>query len=174
MYCGKTTWLIQNYIKIRNKTVIDLTQDDEFSETIAFKPEIDTRNSNVTEISAHSDSPFVISNATVVSVLPMEVHAKYIFIDEGQFFTNLTECCVHYAAQKKEVYVAGLSGNFRRNPWPEISKLIPHADQVIISYSKCVTCFDNAPFTSRIVENDTEILVGGKEYYKPTCRTHFK
>jgi len=57
--------------------------------------------------------------------------------------------------------------------------MIPYADTVTKLSPFCVKCIREkkmkaALFTKRTVENDCEILIGGKESYIPVCRECYK
>ena len=53
-----------------------------------------------------------------------------IAIDEAQFFPDIVEICEYLANQGKEVLVAALDGTFQREPFGEVLKLLPKAENV--------------------------------------------
>jgi thymidine kinase len=104
-----------------------------------------------------------------------------IAIDEAQFFSNL-EIIVDYAEKEnKRVIVAGLVGDFKREKFGKIIDLIPKANSVELLYANCIKCAQTsdiplvvpAYFTHRIIDNNSQIDVGGSDKYIPVCRKHF-
>jgi len=96
-----------------------------------------------------------------------------IGIDEGHFFEALAPCCEKICNEyKKTVLVTGLNGDFKREPFEEISKLIPKCDKIKFLTSVCSVCSKKASFSYKNDCGDQEkiIEVGGKEKYTPLCR----
>lgn len=103
-----------------------------------------------------------------------------IGVDESQFFENLKNIILDWVDnQKKIVIVAGLNGDYKREPFGEINNLVPHAEVIIKLSSFCKMCKDSGNgihqgnFTKRIVKGDEQILIGGSESYVPVCRSCF-
>ena len=102
-----------------------------------------------------------------------------IVIEEIQFFTDAVEniknwCDVH----KKFVVVAGLSGNYLREPFPVVSNLMSIADNITQLKSLCKKCSDGtcAIFSkkiSNIDKNNYKDETGGEELYIAVCRKHY-
>lgn len=104
-----------------------------------------------------------------------------IAIDEAQFFQDLKEVVLEWVETKRKiVLIAGLNGDFRRQPFGQINDMIPYADAITKLSPFCVVCIKRdkkmkpALFTKRTVTNDSEILIGGKEAYIPVCRECYK
>jgi len=95
-----------------------------------------------------------------------------IAIDEAQFFTNLrTVVMLMVETHKKHVIVAGLSGDYLRQPFGEILELVPLADDVEYKRALCKRCAHPgrpASFTKRIT-NETE-TVSVASTYMAVCR----
>ena len=98
-----------------------------------------------------------------------------ICIDEVQFFPDAVEELELFANKYHlTIEASGLSGNYLRESFDVVNKLIPKADSVIILNAVCMMCGnDGAPFTFRLGSEDSEIFVGGKESYKAVCRPCF-
>ena len=97
-----------------------------------------------------------------------------IGIDEAQFMPDLLDFCLRAADRDgKRVVVAGLDGDFLRQPFGQITELLPIADSVDKILAQCDYCGAPAPFTSRTVESKETYLVGGSESYRPVCRFHY-
>ena len=99
-----------------------------------------------------------------------------IGIDEAQFFPDLVEEVLFMVEELgKHVIVAGLNGDFRREPFGHILELEPKADSYTRLRSYCIDCSKRsvrtfALFTFRLVSEKEVVLTGGKEEYIPLCR----
>lgn len=101
----------------------------------------------------------------------------YIAIDEGQFFEDLYKAVTYWVnSLGKTVYIASLDGDFSKNKFGQVTDLIPDADKVKKLKAYCQLCQEkynilrHAPFTGRIVQNTSQILVGSTDVYKAMCR----
>ena len=76
---------------------------------------------------------------------------------------------------RKNVFVTGLDGDYKRDTFGDICRLIPHAENVTKLKALCVKCEDGtlATFTKRIINNDKVELVGNDDIYIPVCRFHY-
>ena len=95
-------------------------------------------------------------------------------INEGQFFQDIYEFTTFLVEKhNKVVYVSGLDGNYKREPFGDgsILRLIPICDTIIRKTSICKRCNDGtkALFTYRITDDKQETLIGSSEYI-PVCR----
>ena len=99
-----------------------------------------------------------------------------IGIDEAQFFSDLYDSVTKILDKyQKRIIVAGLDGNYRREPFGEIIKLIPLCDSVIkykpfCHFCKTIKKITPAIFTFRHSTSDDTIDIGGKDKYVPVCR----
>lgn len=99
-----------------------------------------------------------------------------IGIDEAQFFSDLVQEVILMVEELgKHVIVAGLNGDFRREPFGQILELEPKADSYTRLRSYCIDCSKRsvrnfALFTFRIASEKEIVLTGGKEEYIPLCR----
>jgi len=95
-----------------------------------------------------------------------------IAIDEAQFFNNLrTAVMLMVETHKKHVIVAGLSGDYLRQPFGEILQLVPLADDVEYKRALCKRCAHPgrpASFTKRVSEETETVSVGST--YTAVCR----
>lgn len=100
--------------------------------------------------------------------------ANTIFIEEGQFFTDLYEF-VKIAVEKynKHVVVIALDGDSDRNNFGEIHKLIPFADDITKLKALCSVCKDGTPgiFSKKIITSTSTIDVGSDDKYIAVCRS---
>ena len=76
---------------------------------------------------------------------------------------------------KKEIVIAGLDGDSKRNPIGQILDLIPYCDSCIKIKSLCKRCNDGTPgiFSLRTNDNQEQVQIGGAESYMPVCRKHY-
>jgi thymidine kinase len=98
-------------------------------------------------------------------------HSVFL-INEGQFFPDLYDYVTLLVEKyNKIVHVCGLDGDFKRDGFPQIMKLIPLADNIQKKYSFCMKCKNGkkALFSHR-VSNETAIKVIGSDNYIPLCR----
>lgn len=92
-----------------------------------------------------------------------------VLIDEGQFFTDLGDWCKRWI-DTKQVFVAGLSGDFKQQSFRPILDVFSTADRIIHLLSVCYMCGDDAAFTIRISDETEQCVVGKEDKYKPCCR----
>ena len=99
-----------------------------------------------------------------------------VLINEGQFFNDLYDIVIKMVEEMDmTVYVYGLDGDFQRKPFGQILDLIPICDSVQKLQSFCAKCKDGtlALFSHRIVNDNSQILIGSAEQYVPLCRKCF-
>ena len=97
---------------------------------------------------------------------------QVIIIDEAQFFSDLFTYVTLWAdTLDVKIIVAGLSGNSNREPFGDMLRLIPHADEIQQLYAKCSLCKSKAIYSKFIGDGNPSI--GGSESYIPVCRSHF-
>ena len=165
MYSGKTTELISrfNRYKIGGK------------KCIMVKPQIDNRYHDEYVVS-HDD--IKIQALVIKKLTDVENELEnydVICIDEVQFIDDVVEISEKLANKGKIVELCGLSGNYKREPFPIISNLIPKAENIIFKKAICKETGKSAAFTKRLVNVDGDILIGGSDYYSATDRnTYFK
>lgn len=91
-----------------------------------------------------------------------------IGIDEGQFFPDLLQFCKKVT--NKIIVIASLDGDFKQQPFGNTLQLIPKATSVVKLNAVCNKCYGDAPFTTRIVDDNNVELIGGTEYYIAICK----
>lgn len=168
MFSGKSTEVIRviNRYKLLNKNVL------------AINHSLDTRYDKNKIVSHNKEKLDCLSTDNLMSLIDTDDYqiSELVVIEEAQFFNDLYEFSVKSAdIYHKNVVIAGLDGNFKREPFGQILQLIPHAESVVKLHALCMLCGDGtkASFTKRICENKKEILVGTKEEYLPVCRKHY-
>ena len=169
MYAGKSTELIRiiNRYKCLNKkiTVINHSYNNRYGSIF---------------LTTHNNEKFneciVLDNLSDISSEEL-MNSDVIIIEELQFFKdafdNITKWCDDY---NKIVIAAGLTGDFMREPFGDILKLIPHAEEVTKLNALCKKCGDGtlAHFSKRITSDNEKTLVGSDDIYEAVCRYHLK
>ena len=92
-----------------------------------------------------------------------------IGIDEGQFFSDLTEFCVKCANDGQIVIVSSLDGWHDLSVCPNIVNLIPNCENIKKLHAVC-ECGSPASFSWKYSERDVQFAIGGKETYTVVCR----
>ena len=157
MYSGKTT------------TLFDYLKHFADKKCILLKYALDNRYGNEEVVVSHD---LVKHKALCVKNLDIELDYDVICIDEGQFFPDIVNFCEKCAALGKKVIVSALSGDYKREPFPNISNLISKAERIIHKRAIC-GCSKNAAFSFRLTEERDVVLLGGADKYKPVCRACF-
>lgn len=137
----------------------------------------DSRYSNEDFIVNHNKEKIHCIKVNQLKDVPLNeiVSNDFIFIDEGQFFSDLIENVLTWVNfYKKSVYVFGLDGDFKRKPFGHILELIPQCDEIIKLKAFCVMCKDGTAglFTHRMSGGDKQILIGSDNYVS-LCRSHY-
>lgn len=169
MFSGKSSEiirLIKRYRQIEkyNLLLINNSKDNRYGESVI---------SSHDKIQIKCNS---LENLLDITDKTVYKNSDVIFIEEGQFFKDLIEFCLKAADEdKKIIYVAGLDGDFKRQEFGQMCKLVPHAESITKLKALCNKCGDGteANFTKRIVDDNNQELVGSKESYIPVCRKHF-
>jgi len=167
MFSGKSTELIRriNREKSINKKILVINYSE------------DNRYSN-NSVATHDQLKISCIKLKVLADFNKSLLNQYdsVFIDEGQFFTDLysfvSELVDNY---KKHVIVSGLDGDSNRNTFGDLIKLIPICDTVDKLHAYCNKCNNGriAPFTKKIKEDTILIDIGGSNKYIPVCRYHY-
>jgi thymidine kinase len=165
MCSGKSSELIR---RIRLFNIIN-------KKVLVIKPQIDTRYID-NKITSHNFESVDCITLNKLNDLNYDKTIDVIIIDEGQFFNDLKSTILNWLNKYNiHIIVAGLDGDFERNPIGEILALIPHAEKCYKINSLCGICKDgtDACFTFRKAESKNVILIGGTDIYIPVCRKHY-
>jgi thymidine kinase len=162
MFSGKTTELLRIAKRLRSigqkVLLINYYEDVRYS-----TQHVTTHDNTSTDIDSH-----FLKN--------LEINYEgydVICINEAQFFTNLKLFCQKVLLKNKIIYVSGLDGDFKQEPFGEILNLIPICDTVNRLHAYCKTCNNGtrAYFTKRLCDSQEQKLIGSNEYI-PVCRSH--
>ncbi len=185
MFSEKTTRLIQYINKYKTLGVKQLI----------VKPTIDTRYTKNNELCSHNMTTencisYKIDKLNEIFLNSEYKEASVILIDEAQFFTNIYDI-IKYMVEydNKKVYIAALNGDFNRELFGDIYKLLPICNNIEFMTALCIECKNGTPgiFSKRIVnrqnqemqepemqEMQEQILVAGSDRYNVVCRHHYK
>lgn len=143
---------------------------------VIFKPEIDDRYDEAYVVS-HSSQKIEAINIRNSSQVEkhIEEDTEVVGIDEAQFFDEgMIDIVRDLADRGIRVIIAGLDQDFRGEPFGPMPRLMAIADSVLKTQAICVKCGNPATKTQRIVENDSQILVGANKLYEARCRSCFE
>lgn len=166
MFSGKTTELIRRADRLQRAG----------KRVIVIRPQLDTRYSNGECIVTHTKQTFTAKRISAISEL-IDVINDYdaILIDEAHFFSDLS-ICAQFADHGKIVILAGLVGDFNREPFTNLTNLISRAytttnNSPVTFLTAICKCGAEAAFTARrsAIETSERIDVGGDEKYVPLC-----
>ncbi len=165
MFSGKTSWLLQQYKKYSyiGKTicVINYADDKRYDEKM---------------LSTHDKQMIpCIQSYSLESVKHILNKSDVILINEGQFFKDLFDSVCELVENNKIVHIAALDGDFKRQEFGQVLKLLPMCDDYFKVKALCATCKDgtNAPFSFRLSTESQQISIGSDNYL-PLCRKCYK
>lgn len=100
--------------------------------------------------------------------------AQHVFVNEGQFFPELADFVRCVSSLGKNITVFGLSTWFDGSPCPATAECATICNEIVILYSVCRLCGQDAGMTGRIGKSRDIKLIGGKDKYIPLCsKCHF-
>jgi len=188
MFAGKSTHLINTIQSLLDNIILKEDREIFLKEKILIiNHSIDNRYSNKSEICTHDNIKMpclslnklgdIFNNNDNNNIdIDIDINKiKFIFIDEGQFFSDLYETVKNLLIiYKKKIYISCLDGDYKQEPFHEsrLFDLIPYATSVKKLTAKCSDCNNSAPFTKRLIISNEQILVGGSDSYKPVCLNH--
>lgn len=164
MFGGKTTELfrIKERVEYAGK------------QTVLYKYDKDTRYTSRAMAMTHSrDGREAIPLATFNGFEPNYGPEVVIFIDEGQFYgESVPDFAEKMSKRGNRVIISALSGDFKRQPWPAVSRLVALADSIEFLTAVCYECKrEGAAFTKRTTTDQTTLeVIGGADKYHAACR----
>lgn len=184
MFSGKTNKLIQRYNEIKY-SVEKISNDNSgitYSELpneqmIAINYDKDTRY-GTNQIISHDRQAIGCLAVNNLWDLQSGEHskqlqeAKYIFINEAQFFGNLKEWVLEQVEKfNKHIILCGLDSDYKREKFGDILDLIAHSDSLVKLYGTCSKCGGQSIYTHRLENNNCyEQVLIGTDIYTPLCR----
>lgn len=164
MFSGKTTELLR--IAKRLKSI---------GQNVALINYVEDKRYSTTDVTTHDKYSCVDIESHYTNDLDSLDDKNYhvICINEAQFFTGLKTFCIDLLTRSKIVYVSGLDGDFKQQPFGEILELIPLCNTITRLHAFCKVCRNANPayFTKRLTDSKEQKLIGTEEYI-PVCREH--
>ena len=164
MFSGKTTYLLslhKQYVLSNMKTcVINYSEDKRYHNS---------------KLSTHDKVMIDCNNTLTLKGFLTDniIQQNDVFlINEGQFFDDLYECVLTLVeTHNKIVHICGLDGDFKRNSFGDIIRLIPLSDNIVKKHAICTFCANGtkALFSHRLT-NEQSIKIIGSSNYAPLCR----
>jgi thymidine kinase len=101
--------------------------------------------------------------------------SEVICIDEIQFYEDAAEICDKWANMGKTVIAAGLNGDYLREPFEQVSKLLAKVemDHLIPLTAICTHTGQQASFSKRITNEKGKKVIGGSEKYIACSRKSY-
>lgn len=165
MFSGKTTYLLSLHTQYKlssmNICVINYDEDTRYHPTMLSTHDKQMIQCNHTHKLTHFFNNNIIE------------HNDVFLINEGQFFPDLYDIVTYLVdIRKKIVHICGLDGDFKRNMFGDMLKLIPLCDKITKKKAICMRCANGtkALFSHRITD-ETTIKVIGSSNYIPLCRS---
>lgn len=165
MFSGKSTELIRRLSKFKS---ID-------KKIFVIGHQLDDRYSKKEVICTHDQKSFdCVKVSSLDSIMSMRQfkEADVVGIDEAQFFPKLRSFILKCEKMNKTIMIAGLDGDFKREPFQNIVGVLPLCDKVDKLNAMCSVKKDGTPaiFSKRITKSTKRVEVGGSDQYVPVCR----
>ena len=151
---------------------------------VIFKPSIDTRY-DATHVVSHDQRKLeaVITGISADAIgeirrIIIEKNPEVVAFDEIWMYDDgIVDFVLECVRQGRRVVAAGLDTDFRGEPFPNMARLLAHADFVDKLKAICIKCKDReAVMTQRLIDGmpakygDPTIVVGAAEMYEARCR----
>lgn len=168
MFSGKSTELIRRLCKYRSIK----------KKVFVIGHQLDDRYVTTESICTHDKKTLnCVKVSNINDVLEMKAfkNSDVVGIDEAQFFDNIRSFILKCERMNKVFIIAGLDGDFKREPFPNISNILPLCDSVDKLTAMCSVKKDGTPaIFSKKISNSTKLIdIGGKNKYIPVCRDVF-
>lgn len=139
-----------------------------------FKPYIDTRYAEEKVVSHDANKMYSHVVFSSEQILKMVKNEDVVAIDEVQFFDmQVVDVCIALANRGIRVIAAGLDKDYLGKPFGPMPALMASAEYVTKVHAVCVRCGALANFSHRTSNDDSLIVLGGKNNYEPLCRECF-
>ena len=170
MFSGKTSKLINSY----NAYVKTYGKD----KCLVLNYSLDKRYTNEEKVVSHDgasidchdtyDLAEFIDNIKTKHIF---LKAKYIFINEAQFFPNLIYL-IKFSINilKKNFVLCGLDYDYKKDKFGDLLDLLPYANNVYNLTGKCNTenCINPSKYSHRLINDEKQVLIGITQY-EPLC-----
>ena len=167
MYSGKTTELLRLYKRyyLAGKSCILIKHKDDTRYETDYVVTHDKKRLKALSTKTLSN---IYSNSDVSN-------SEVICIDEIQFYNDAADTCDKWANDGKIVIAAGLNGDYLREPFEQVSRLLAKVEMNNLTAltAICTETGQQASFSKRIT-NEKEIkVIGGSEKYIACSRKSY-
>jgi len=165
MYSGKTEELLRQLRRAefggKKYQLFKPAKDDRYSETEA-----------TTHYGFGMEANVVKDSEELYSKVDKDTHV--VGIDEGKFFDKgLTEICQRLKREYHvDVIVSGLDMKFNGEPFEVMMNLAAIAKDSKKFQAVCVNCGEDAYISHRLINDNTDIVVGSQGVYVALCEKH--
>lgn len=147
-----------------------------------FKPAIDDRYDERKVVTHMGVSHAALAVSGVAELAAkIQPETETVLVEECQFFdSQIVPLVQRLADEGRDVILAGLDQDFRREPFGSMPALLAIADNVVKLRAICMNCGAPASHTYRMIEgkpahyDDPIILIGATESYEARCRACFR
>ena len=165
MFSGKTTALIEKYME-KSKNYDCLAINYIFDKRYTDKSKIVSHDKADINCICIQDLNELTNN---LEYLERISKAEYIFINEAQFFVDLKNWVLNAVnILNKNVVLSGLNLDYKREKFGELMDLTMYATNIVHTLGKCDDCNNASLFTHRLVDDNSQVLIGSIEYI-PVC-----
>ena len=165
MFSGKSTILLTRYrryqIAGKRCLLIKYANDQRYDGSEAMLVTHDQISYRATSCHCLAEVTALVQNYDVICV------------DEIQFYPDASHFCDAWANAGKIVEVCGLSGDYRRQPFEQISLLIPLADHISFVTAVCRDTGEEAPFSMRLSDEEQQEVIGSTDKYQAVSRMRY-
>jgi thymidine kinase len=160
MFSGKTTALIARLVAARDSAL----------ETIAVKPELDTRYGQQEIVSHDGAAHRAVNVRDAGAIRGAAGRSVVVGIDEVHFFDeSVVGACRDLTAAGTRVIAAGVEIDHRGRPFETVRLSIEIANEVTRLTAICTRCGAAARHSQRLIPGDARLVVGGAGAYEPRC-----
>lgn len=153
--------------------------------SLCFKPNLDTRSKTIksrngNEINAiivDAKDSYQILNEIIKHLNTLEYTVStfpdHVFISEVQFFDkSIIDVLLKLKNQGYKVIVEGLLTDFKGQMFGYAHEISRICDEYLWVDMDCECCFiDKAVFNYRLIQNNSQVLIGGSEAYRGLCKS---
>lgn len=171
MFSGKTTELLRllNRTKVLDIPILLI----KYNGDTRFDDKMIVTHDNISHMSTIISDGHSLGN-TLKEFLTKNPSTKtYIFIDEIQFFNDGAEVCDKLANLGYFIVACGLQGDYQRNIFPTIAKLIPLCEKITHLSAVDKESGSDCSFTKRITNDNQLEVIGGDDKYQATSRKNY-
>ena len=143
-------------------------------QVLVIKPSVDNRYSS-SEVVSHNETtiPSLVVGS-VDEIIEKSQNFRVICIDEAQFFDDkLLHIVNELANNNKRVIIAGLDMDYEGKPFGPMPYLLAISEFVTKLHAICTKSGMLASYSQRVIDSDSQVLVGEYDAYEPRARHCF-